>query len=81
MRLRLRLVEIGITALRGGRTRKTNARPHAGVASGAANRLGGGPARSQAPSARTPLRVARYAQDAVFAGWDTVTAGLALNWT
>jgi hypothetical protein len=41
----------------------------------------GQPARSEAASVPVPLAMARHAQDAVFAGWDTTTDGLALNWT
>jgi hypothetical protein len=39
------------------------------------------PSRSEATSAPVPLAITRHAQDAVFAGWNTVTDGLALNWT
>jgi hypothetical protein len=41
----------------------------------------GQPAWSEATSAPVPLAMARHAQDAVFAGWDTATDGLALTWT
>jgi hypothetical protein len=39
----------------------------------------GQPARWEATAASVPLAMARHAQDAVFAGWDTVTDGLALT--
>jgi hypothetical protein len=41
----------------------------------------GQPARSEAALAPVPLAMARHAQDVVFEVWDTVTEGLALNWT
>jgi hypothetical protein len=39
------------------------------------------PAPAETVPAVLPLVDARHAQDAVFAGWDGVTDGLALNWT